>query len=85
LNDLAYFLFKNDSNEELIHFVLKAFIEQLINVKSLNSNLNFDFFLYLSIFKFKKLEIKFLIIKIFQLLYLKKSKEIIEIFSQNRK
>ena len=82
LNNLTYFLFKNDSNEELTYFIFKTFIENLINVKSINSNLNFDFFLYLSIFKTKKIETKFLIIKIFQLLYLKKNKEINEIFSQ---
>ena len=42
LNNLTYFLFKYDSNEELTYFIFKAFIENLINVKSINSNLNFE-------------------------------------------
>ena len=82
LNNLIYFVFKNYSNEELIYFILKTFIEQLINAESLNSILDFNFLLYLSVFKINKIEIKFLIIKIFQLLYLKKNKEINEILSQ---
>ncbi len=81
INQLIYYLFKTNNDEEYISIILKGIISYIQN-KS-NIKLNKKFFINLSLYKGKNIENKFIIIQILQLLYLNYNKKIKEIFSND--
>ena len=82
INQVIYYLLKNNNDEEYISIILKGIIS-VIKIKS-NIELNKQLFNILSLYKGKMIENKFLIIEIFQLLYLNYNKKVIDIFSDNK-
>ena len=82
INQIIYYLFKNNNDEEYISIILKEILS-LIKNKS-NIKLNDELFINLSLYKGKTIENKFLIIEIFQLLYHNYNKEVIDIFVDNK-
>ena len=81
LNQIIYYLFKNNNDEEYITIILKGIIS-LIKIKS-NIELNKELFINLSLYKGKIIQNKFMIIQIFQSLYLNYNNEFIKIFPNN--
>ena len=78
INKIIYYLFKNNNDEEYISIILKGIISYIKN-KS-NIKLNDELFINLSLYKAKTIENKFMIIQIFQLLYLNYHKRKMEKF-----
>ena len=82
INQIIYYLFKNNNEEEYITIILKGIISHIKN-KS-NIELDREIFTNLSLYKGKTIETKFMNIQIFQLLYLNYNKDIIKIFQKNK-
>ena len=80
LNDIIYYLLKDDNNEKIRLVVLKTLKNELKIIKEADSNIDYQFMINLSFLISKNIEIKFLIIDIFQLLYFKYYNKLREIF-----
>ena len=80
LNDIIYYLLKDDNNEKIRLEVLKTLKNELKIIKEADSNIDYQFMINLSFLISKNIEIKFLIIDIFQLLYFKYYNKLREIF-----
>ena len=82
INQIIYYLFKNDKDEEYISIILKGIISLIQNKSKIK--LNDELFVNLSLYKAKTIENKFMIIQIFHLLYLNYNKIVINLFSDNK-
>ena len=84
MNDIIYYLFKNNINESYTKSILKSLIEELSNTRNPNPNINMEFFINLSRIKVNKTEIKLLIIQLFQIIYLRYNQIIKQIFPNKK-
>ena len=82
INQIIYYFLKNNNDEEYITIIIKEIISYIKDKSKIK--LNKELFINLSLYKGKNIENKFMIIQIFQLLYLNYNKEIIDIFSDNK-
>ena len=81
MNDLIYYLFKSNIEVEYFKLTLKSLIEELSNSPKPNKNINLEFLINLSMVKTKDIEIKLIVIQLFQIIYLKYYQIIKQIFS----
>ena len=80
LNNIIYYLLKDKDNEKIHLVVLKSLKNELINIVKPDSNIDYEFMFNLTFLISSNIEIKFLVIEIFQLLYFKFYDKLKEIF-----
>ena len=83
INEIPYYLLQlnhqTNHQDNYSLYIIKSLYNEILNSKYLNESMNLDFLINLSLFKHNNIENKFMIIQIFQLIYLKNNKKLNEI------